>query len=581
MTKAAVLTELELKNFRCFQHHTVELEPKSLIVGKNNAGKSTCVEALRLVSLVTERMKNLQFRSAPRAFDLPARCKGFCPSLESIEIHKECLFHRYGEPPAVVTATFSNKSRLQLHIGEGMLLHALVYDQGGQIGNTRALVDAALIPRVSILPQIGPVQDTEIKLRDDYVRASVQTSRASLHFRNQIRIFQESVNDFKSLVASTWPGLQISTLELPSMLENEGRISLNVRDGDFSSEIAWMGHGVQMWLQVIWFLTRNQSSSVLILDEPDVYMHADLQRKLVRMLLQDQRQFIIATHSPEMLAEVEPESVIVLNRKRRYSKSATSTDEIQELLRHVGSVHNLSLARLGIYNRILLVEGDDVPTLKLFQNACDPEAATPIDAIPSSDIGGWSKWPSVLVLADFFRKNTDGNIRIFCVLDRDYHTDEEIAKRMKEAKQAGVVLHVWAAKELENYALCPGAIARVISAEAGSSVTSKMVEDVINTAADELKEETVDSYSEFIRIRDKLGANKSNPVARQVVMSRWKQLGGPFVVSGKQLFSQAAKWSQAKHKVCLNLRKVIREFRANEVPTEVRRAISEIAGLGG
>src|SRR6267142_2027128 len=127
----AVLTKLELKNFRCFQHHTVELEPKSLIVGKNNAGKSTCVEALRLVSLVTERMKNLQFRSAPRVFDLPARCKGFCPSLESIEIHKECLFHRYGDPPAIVTATFSNKSRLEIHIGEGMLLHALVHDQAG------------------------------------------------------------------------------------------------------------------------------------------------------------------------------------------------------------------------------------------------------------------------------------------------------------------------------------------------------------------------------------------------------------------------------------------------------------------
>jgi hypothetical protein len=279
-----------------------------------------------------------------------------------------------------------------------------------------------------------------------------------------------------------------------------------------------------------------------------------------------------------MLAEVEPESVIVLNRKRRYSKSAASTEEVQEILRHVGSVHNLSLARLGIYNRILLVEGDDVPTLKLFQNACDPEASMPIDAIPSSDIGGWSKWPSVLVLADFFRKNTDGNISIFCVLDRDYHTDEEIAKRLKEAKQAGVVLHVWSAKELENYALCPGAIARVISVEAVSSVTSKMVEDVINDAANELMEETIDSYSEFIRLRDKLGANKSNPLARQVVMNRRKELGEPFVVGGKLLFSRVSKWAQDQHKVCLNLRKVIREFRANEVQTEVRRAISEITG---
>jgi hypothetical protein len=213
---------------------------------------------------------------------------------------------------------------------------------------------------------------------------------------------------------------------------------------------------------------------------------------------------------------------------------------------------------------------------------CGIKVNTPkADAIPSSDIGGWSKWPSVLVLADFFRRNSDGNIRIFCVLDRDYHTDEEIAKRMKEAKQAGVVLHVWSAKELENYALCPGAIARIVSVESAISVSPKLVEDVINAAANELMEETVDSYSEFIRLRDKLGANKSNPLARQVVMSRRKELGAPLVVSGKELFSRVAKWAQDQHKVCLNLRKVIREFRITEVPTEVRRAISEIAGQGG
>ena len=118
----------------------------------------------------------------------------------------------------------------------------------------------------------------------------------------------------------------------------------------------------------------------------------------------------------------------------------------------------------------------------------------------------------------------------------------------------------------------------MISNEAGYPITSKIVEDVINSSADDLMEETVDSYSEFIRLRDKLGANKSNPLARQVVMSRRKDHGTPLVVGGKNLFSLVAKWAQEQHKVCLNLRKVIREFRPNEVQTEVRRAISKITG---
>jgi hypothetical protein len=35
-----------------------------------------------------------------------------------------------------------------------------------------------------------------------------------------------------------------------------------------------------MWLQTIWFLTRAKDHETVILDEPDVYMHADLQRRL-------------------------------------------------------------------------------------------------------------------------------------------------------------------------------------------------------------------------------------------------------------------------------------------------------------
>ena len=44
----------------------------------------------------------------------------------------------------------------------------------------------------------------------------------------------------------------------------------------------------------------------LVLDEPDVYMHPDLQRRLIRFLLRRDQQVIVATHSIEMMSEVEP-----------------------------------------------------------------------------------------------------------------------------------------------------------------------------------------------------------------------------------------------------------------------------------
>jgi len=49
-----MLKELQLENFRCFDNHVIPLRPTTIVVGRNNAGKSTIVEALRLISIVIE-----------------------------------------------------------------------------------------------------------------------------------------------------------------------------------------------------------------------------------------------------------------------------------------------------------------------------------------------------------------------------------------------------------------------------------------------------------------------------------------------------------------------------------------------
>jgi AAA15 family ATPase/GTPase len=52
-----MLSEITFRNFKCFSRHTIPLRPVTVIVGRNNAGKSTVVEALRLVSLVVSRLE--------------------------------------------------------------------------------------------------------------------------------------------------------------------------------------------------------------------------------------------------------------------------------------------------------------------------------------------------------------------------------------------------------------------------------------------------------------------------------------------------------------------------------------------
>ncbi|MBL9175314.1 MAG: AAA family ATPase [Verrucomicrobiales bacterium] len=576
-----MLKTVTLKNFRCFKDHTIELENKTLIVGKNNAGKSTCIEGLRLVSLVTERLGSLHLHPPPSWTDLPRRAAGVSPSLESIEIHGSSLFHNYGEPPAVVSAKFDHGSSVDVHIGPDLALHAVIYDQDGEPANKRSSITAARIPRVSILPQISPLIETELVLEDSYVRQNIQTSLSSRHFRNQLRIFREHFKDFQLNVSATWPGVAIQQLAIPPITEQKSiPIQLLVRDNDFTAEAAWMGHGLQMWLQTIWFLARNAASSVLILDEPDVYMHADLQRKLVRMLTRDNRQFIIATHSPEMLAEVEPDSVVILDRKRRISRAATSSRAVQELLLRVGSVHNLSLARLASQRRLVLVEGKDVLLLKRLQNAFDPGAERPIDTVPHVNLGGWNGWSGALTLARFFEKNVPDEIKIHCILDRDYHTDEEIAEREKDAADVGINLTVWSAKELENYLIVPAALARLISKRIGKSVSTLVVEDALDAIVEGMRDDARGSMIDSYRARNPAAGTKpAIKPAETVFNRRWEESKGRLVVCGKDVLSQISAWAQSEYKVSVSIPALIQNLSAGEVHREVREVISSVTTI--
>jgi hypothetical protein len=132
-----VLNTLQIQNFRCFQDHEIHFGPFTIAVGQNNAGKTTVSEALRLVSLVTARYRSLQYKPPPNWLDLPRSQIGVAPSLKGLEINFESIFHRYGDPPATITARF-DASTVVVHLGREGKVHAVIYRQNGKIARTRA-----------------------------------------------------------------------------------------------------------------------------------------------------------------------------------------------------------------------------------------------------------------------------------------------------------------------------------------------------------------------------------------------------------------------------------------------------------
>lgn len=576
-----MLTKIRLQNFRCFDDHTIPLRQCTVVVGVNNAGKSTLVDALRLVSIVSSRYQALAIRQPPNWGHIPLREFGVSPSIEGMEFNTQNLFHRYGELPAIVTATFLSGSSIKIYIGDEGAIHAVLFDKNGLVIKSRAQALNSELGKVEIMPQVAPVERNEKILNPDYVKRNLSSVHAPRHFRNQINLLQEFLPLFRTIVEETWHGLQV--LELEGKNSSAGNpLSLLLRNDDYVAEISTMGHGVQMWLQTMWFLARIETNIPVILDEPDVYMHPDLQRRLIRLLRFQPRQIVVTTHSVEIMSEVEPEDILVLDRRHPSSCFASSFPAVQRVLDHFGSAQNLQLARLWNAKRNLLVEGDDFRLLSDFFDVLFPADKDGLSVIPNMSIGGWTGWPYAIGSSMLLSNSGGENIAVYCILDSDYHTEPQIDARREQAIRAGIRLHIWAQKEIENYLIVPTAIVRAIEERVAKrtrppSLTE--VESEIDRAIEIFKDEAFDAISNEILLDNRgLGQAGANKAARKLMSQSWTDRDSKLsIVSGKSIFSHIARWSQEQFGISLNPFLIIRTMHSSEVNLELRRVLEAIS----
>lgn len=576
-----MLVKLNVKNFRGFEDHEMPFRPITVAVGRNNAGKSTFIEALRIVAIVTNRYRNLSYREPPDWLDIPLRLMGASVDLSNLQIDFETICYEYHDPPAEIEASFKDGTSIRIFLSEEKKVHVILLDKKGNAVRNRSEARQLSLPQVSILPQISPLAREERLLSREHVLGAVDSHLASSHFRNQLFQFSSLVPAFRRVAEETWPGLQIRDLSCSHEYPGDP-LSLEVRNEEFVGEVGKMGHGLQMWLQCIWFLVRAKDATTLILDEPDVYMHADLQRRLVRHLKALGRQVIIATHSVEMISEVEPHDIMVIERKRRKSLFTDSIPSVQKVLERFGSAQNIHLARLWSAKRFLMVEGHDLKILKHFHDILFPQSPISLEAIPNMSIGGWGGWSRAVGSSLAMRNAFGESVRCYCVLDRDYHPDEDIANRYNEAKEKDVTLHVWERKEIENYLLEPTVLARVISTKSSQKkVNSDDILTVMVSFADDFQTELVDGIAEELCHLDRgLKAGGANKKARKILESRRSiERGLIDSVSGKALLSRLARWSKEELGATISSIGVVREFRPTEVCDEMRVVAGAIEEL--
>ena len=570
-----MIKQLKIFNFRCYENSVITFNGTSILVGKNNAGKSTLIEALKIISSVTRKYKNLRFISAPSWTELTSGY-GVSPSIENMNISDRGIFNMYGFPPAIIEANFSNGTIIKAYVGEGLEIFAMIYDSDGYLIKTSKEAKRIDIPIIEVLPQISAVLDNEKVIKKTTVDGNRFTRLASRNFRNQLFYYKEAFPKFKKLVEATWERLRVNPVE--SMFVEDGQIlQFYVRVHNFEAEIGWMGHGLQMWVQTMWFISQCPENSIVILDEPDVYMHADLQRRLVRFIASKFSQLIIATHSLEIIEEVPSDCIVPIDSSKPYIRPIGSDTPLQLLTKELGSPLNIDLARIFVSNRFIVWDGteSDRKVLSAFQAVLHPQHLHPLITYPKTYIKGWKNWEIATPIANIFSCN-NMKVALYCISNPGYHTRGEIKERIREAKVGSLNLHVWQKHEIDNYAINVDAILKYITqhkriGKISLPILTKKIEEVVNTLEGDVLE----------NISRELIANSANVNAiHNMALSNEEidhRLNNPHdAISGKKFFELLSNWTQENYEIPISALHVIPYFERHEVPNEVASLISKI-----
>jgi predicted ATPase len=452
----ASITSVKFIEYKAFQNFSISLSGMNILVGPNNNGKSTVIGAFRILAQAMRiaRSRNSEILWGPNgqrpAWRIPA---------DQIPVSSENIHTDYDHIDTFVEFRVSTGATLTLFFPDDGGCKFYADSATGYIRSPSDLRRHVPIS-VAVVPILGPLEHEEKAVSEETVRKNLLTTRASRHFRNYWHYNPEGFDDYADLVESTWPGMTITPPE-----RSDENYVMFCQENRRDRELFWSGFGFQIWLQLLAHVSRSRDASILVVDEPELYLHPDIQLQLLSILREAGPDVLVATHSTEIMSEADPSEIILVDKKRRSGERLRDVEGVQRALDAIGSIQNITLTRLARTRKIVFTEGvTDYRLVRRFaqkMSYSDLAAGADLTAMES---GGFSGWDKVRSLAEAFEEALGFELNVGAIFDRDFWCDEAIADMGAKLAAHLTFFHIHKRKEIENYLLVPDVLDRAIAA---------------------------------------------------------------------------------------------------------------------
>lgn len=585
MSDQKQFTSVVFKNYKALKSYSISLTHFNVLVGPNNAGKSTIIGAFRILA---EGMRKASARN-PELIPIEGfHGWGYRVPLDDLPIATENIFSDYDvSQPATIEFRLSGGNKLELIFPEQNTCYLRCKTSGKPVRSPASFKNE-FNATIGFVPVLGPVEHDERLFQKDAARLALLTHRASRNFRNIWYHYPEDFDEFRNLIRSTWPGMDI---EKPEVHHNQEKTVLHMfcPEQRFPREIYWAGFGFQVWCQMLTYIVRSKKDTLLIIDEPDIYLHSDLQRQLVGFLKDFGPDVLIATHSTEIISESDPGDLLVINKKAKSAKRIKNPAQLQDVFSILGSNLNPTLTQLAKTKRVIFVEGKDFQILSAFARKLGKNevanrtdfAVIPVDGFNPQKVSDFSKGIEMTLGTKLLKA---------VIFDRDYRADDEVARVCGELNKHVNLAHIHQRKEIENYVLEPSVIDRALAkriseynSQTGNNVKcDEKAQDILMRLTDSLKNKI---SGQFLSKRLEHQRSKEPGLDIATINQRlleefdnvWGNLSSRIaVVPGKDILSYLNKYLQDKYTVTLSPRAIITEMKPEDVSPEIRHLIERL-----
>ena len=367
-----MLTRLAVRNFKLFEEIELDLGQQVILIGPNNAGKTTALQALALWDVGLKRW--LEKRGAGA---IPSKRPGVTVNRRDLIalpiptaklLWRDLHTHSTGKDDDGRQRT--EHVRLEIVVDGVGWSCGLEFDYANEEsfycrplrqenGERMPVPEAARDVRVAYLPPMSGLAANETRLDQGAINVRLGEGRTAEVLRNLCYRILEAEDG-----AERWRRLDEridnlfgSRLDEPKYIPERGEISMTYRTHDgLRLDLSACGRGQQQTMLLLAHMAANPGS-VLLLDEPDAHLEILRQRQIYQVLSETadetRSQIIAASHSEVMLNEAAGRDVLIafVGKPHRIDNRGS---QVAKALKDIGFEHYVQAEKTGW---VLYLEG--------------------------------------------------------------------------------------------------------------------------------------------------------------------------------------------------------------------------------